>query len=445
MDFDVTFLSHAQPRDCGDYRHRTLWPAQALGELVTTTAIQTTHPDLLSALAQTRLLVVGMVVDADVLALIEHRSSVGLPTVYEISDDYRDVPANTELHAYYSRPDVQSLIEQMALACDAVQYSSPFLAEKYKRLSGQRAVFMNEVWEVGPLADCRPATPRGVGWTGSAGHVDDAERLAGLLQHASGVWGSASLFDQMRFSVMTSSRIAQCFTSRGVPVSHTPMGSWEEYLQFIGGIQVGLAILGETDFAQGRSDGKYIEYASCGVAALCHESGTFAHTIRHGENGLLYANEQEFVEGLRGLVTNDDLLMRIRAGAHQDLMERRNHKAAASRRLDFYGQLVESTQSSPLAHSRSPLKASPGEVEVIHAIEAELMSVMREHNLRPTGKTLQRYHHLTKQAPDCYRIWERFAALYAQLGLTDQTARLAQRVERTKAAALSAALQPAGG
>jgi len=126
VSFDVTFLSHAQPRDCGDYRHRTLWPAQALGALTPTVAVQTIHPEVFTAVVQTRVLVVGMVVDVDVQVLVEYRKKMGLPTVYEISDDFKAFPDNTELAPFYARPEVQAHIEHMAKIATPFNFPAPF-------------------------------------------------------------------------------------------------------------------------------------------------------------------------------------------------------------------------------------------------------------------------------------------------------------------------------
>ena len=185
MSFDVTFLAHAQPRDCGDYRHRTLWPATALGELTPTVAVQTLHPEVFTAIVQARLLVVGMIVDPDVQALVEYRRSVGLPTVYEISDDFKAFPENTSLGTiFYARPDVQAHIENMARICDAVQFSSPFLAEKYAYLNPNQVVFMNQAWVIPQLGPPPRNEKARIGWTASGGHLEDARELAQLLARA---------------------------------------------------------------------------------------------------------------------------------------------------------------------------------------------------------------------------------------------------------------------
>jgi len=399
---------------------------------------------MLSAAAQTRLLVVGMVVDPDVLAIVEHRRTVGLPTIYEISDDFQDFPENTELGGYYGRQDVQDFIRRIAMTCDAVQYSSPFLEQKYAALSSRRVVFMNEAWEVGELQPRIMGGRRRVGWTASAGHLDDAKELSILMSTAcqgSADGAGVDWFREVDFSLMTTPRNAAFFRERGVAFTRTPTGSWEDYLCFVEELEVGLAMLGTTDFAQGRSDGKYIEYAMRGVAALCPRSGTFAHTIRHGDNGLLYGSQEEFVHGLRSLVLDEEFLSRIRQGAHRDLVENRNHAAGAKRRLEFYRALVEDTSQSAWAESRSPLTGCQATVEVIDPIEEELTRLMREHNTNPTGRTLQHYQVLAQQYPRSYRVWERFAALYVQLGLTEHRTMLQAEARRRREDALSAAFR----
>lgn len=442
MNFDVTFLSHPQPRDCGDYRHRTLWPAEALGSRTPTIAVQTTHPDVLTALARTRLLVVGMVVDPDVRAMVEYRRSAGLPTVYEISDDFKAFSTVTSMGLYYAQPHVQSFIEEMARLCDAVQFSSPVLARKYAGLGGRRAVFMNHAWELPDLREFCPSARCRIGWTGSAGHIEDARDLGRMLAKARQT--DPELFDSFTLAVMTTRQNADAIRSAGVAVDHTPSGSFSAYMRFIQSLDAGLAHLTDEDFAQGRSDGKYIEYATAGVPALCHRSGTYAHTIRHGENGLLYLDADELREGLSLLVRNPERRRALRESAHEDIRHQRNHLVAASQRYDFYRSLVEDGASSSHAPTRSPY-AREGFHHMIHPIEEELVATMEEHKLRPSGKTIQRYHQLSQRAPESWKVWERFLALYEACGLTQSLDVLRQQAARTKEEAVRRALSPEPG
>ena len=88
----ITFLTHGQPTSSGDFLHRIGWPAQALAEHTAVEVVQMTHPEVFSIVAQAEVLVICMVVDGALLRLVERRHQVGLPTVYEISDDFCAFP-----------------------------------------------------------------------------------------------------------------------------------------------------------------------------------------------------------------------------------------------------------------------------------------------------------------------------------------------------------------
>jgi hypothetical protein len=153
--FDVTFVTRPQPRLGGDYLHRTYWPAAALGEHVPTTAIQLSHPDCLEAMATAGLLIVTMVMDADLARIFDARRQRGLPTIYEISDDFEAFPENLPLCRFYSQPWVQKLARDLCQKADAVQFSSPGLARKYGHLNPVHRIFHNQAWDL-------PGEPRAI-------------------------------------------------------------------------------------------------------------------------------------------------------------------------------------------------------------------------------------------------------------------------------------------
>ncbi|MEC7242835.1 MAG: hypothetical protein VXW32_16495 [Myxococcota bacterium] len=426
----VTFLSHPQTRDSGDYRHRTLWPAQALSQLVDVYALQTAHPEAFEAVVSADLLVVGMIADPDIHALIELRRTIGRPTVYEISDDFRAFPENTSLGTcFYARPDVQAQIESTARLCDGLQFSSPFLQEKYGHLNDCHAVFMNQAWTT-PVLQSKPRNeqPR-IGWTASGGHLHDAMELARLFRYALDT--HPSLQNEFSLCLMTTDRIAQVFRDHHLLIEHTPSGSFESYERFVGTLDAGIAHLQIDDFAQGRSDGKYIEYASHGVPILCHRSGTFQHTVRHLANGLVYRTAEEFGKGLSALVRDPRLRDHLRTQAHRDLVTTRNHAKAAEHRLSFYRRLHPTLGDQ---HG-----ASPQFHHWIHPIEDRLYRLMVEHNQNPLPSTLQGLLQLSKEYPDAWRVWERLRALYQLFGLTEHEELLDSKAEMTKRSAVERA------
>jgi hypothetical protein len=314
------------------------------------------------------------------------------------------------------------------------------LADKYGDLNAKSMVLMNQAWEV-PELGAPPANPKArIGWTASGGHLEDAQELAQLLAQAKAA--NPGLFEAFTLCLMTTPRNAQAFEAQGLVFEHTQTGSFEHYMAFISTLDGGLAHLGAGDFAQGRSDGKYIEYASRGVPVICHDSGTYAHTIRHMANGLLYRNASDFVAALGALVQKPGLRQHLRGQAHRNLVEHRNHAVAAQDRYAFYEGLVQGSQGSPVAAQRSPF-AVPGFTSLEDPIEQALREVMDEHNQEPQPETIRRYFQLSQSAPTAWKVWERFEDLYRTLGLEEHLELLSQRAAESKEAALTRAFQQA--
>jgi len=329
-DVDCTFFSHPQERDSGDYLHRVLWPAQALGEHLSVTSIQSIHPEYVDVILKTRVLIVCMVANDNILEIIHARNSRGLITVYEISDDFESFPQTLPSFAFYADPGNRKLIRTIARAATAVQFSSSVLEKKYRSLNQRHAVFLNQCAEIPRLSPIRNGRIS-IGWAGSVGHYDDAVRIADILAQ----WPQIK---KVRLMIMAAISIVDIFTSRGLQVRSYPPGSMEDYLAFLNKVDVGIVLAGTDDFSSGRSDGKFIEYASRGVIAVCSKTGEYAETVEHENTGFLYDQEQpEMLLDVLGRLASDIALRkRIRQQAYDHLLSMRTHQYASRQRLDFF-------------------------------------------------------------------------------------------------------------
>ena len=87
--------------------------------------------------------------------------------------------------------------------------------------------------------------------------------------------------------------------------------SLHNYEQFVRTLHIGLAPLQPTEFNQGRSDIKFVEYAAAGVAAICSALEPYTATVRPGVDGLLFTNLEELRVHLDSLITQPELRQRI--------------------------------------------------------------------------------------------------------------------------------------
>jgi hypothetical protein len=418
---NCTFLTHSQPRDCADYRHRVLWPATALGKITNSIAIQMTHPDVIRIATTSDVLIICMAIDEVLQEVVSIRKLKGLPTVFEISDDFQSFPENTQMAPFYAQPAVQNRLMSLASFCDAVQFSSPHLMEKYQFLNPVTTVFMNQVWKLPTPKEKGAGEVVRIGWTASAGHIEDGISLGKQLKE--GLEGIP--VSSYHLSAMTTPKVISALRQSGIIIEHVPTGSWEKYLAYLSSLDIGLAHLSKDDFALGRSDGKYIEYASQGVVALCSKAGTFQHTINSGQNGLLYNSTADFGSKLKELIEDQNLRSSLRANAYQDLIQVRNHQAASKDRLEFYRSLCKTVSNKPIGFQHA-----------IDPIEAKLMLLMEKQNEKPSKDLIKSYQNLIKNRPNAYQSWQYLYLLFKALDIHKKREWLYQKSEQLRKDAL---------
>jgi hypothetical protein len=429
---DCVFLSHPQARGTGDYVHRVTWPGTHLARHLPVTELQTSHPGFVARSLQADLLIVTMVADEALERVMDVRARRGLPTVYEISDDFAAFPAGLPLQAFDADPRTRGLIERMASRADLLQFSSHGLLERYGHLNPARVLFENQTAQVPPLPPVPAARLRRpvIGWGASSGHLDDARRLARWL----GAWVERRAV-QPEIRLMVPEPLAAVFEQQGLTVRRHPTGSFDDYLAFLAEIDVGLALIDGSAFAQCRSDGKYLEYASRGVVCVASAQGEYLHGIRHGETGWLFGDVEGLGHALDLLHDDPDARMAMRLAAWRDVSERRTHARAAPLRLARYRALF------PAQGNAAPDGPAIDEGRALESLvdpsEADLHEATRLHAQGMLAPALQAYLRVVERHPGFHLPWARAALVAQALGAGAD----AHAFARTGAAALEAQLQ----
>lgn len=429
-----TFLAHPQPRDGGDYRHRIVLPGTALARHLSVAELQTTHPDHVRRAVDAALLVVCMVADDAIEAIVEERRHRGRPTVYELSDDFRDFPDALPLAAFYRDPAVQARIERLAASADLLQCSSHALLRRYGALNPNGVVLPNQLDALPPLEAAHPRTCREavLGWAGSLGHLDDARELAARLLDWCAVRGLAP---QARPTIrlMAPAAIRQVFESAGLRTDWQAPGSFDRYLAFLAGLDIGFATIDDRAFSIGRSDGKFLEYASRGVVCIASARGEYLHGVRDRVTGLLYRDRDGFVAALDAVWDDVDARARIRAAAYAHLRSERTHEVAAHRRAALYRALL----------ARAGLQAPPGEGRLLRIedpSEATLTQATLAHAQGRLDEALAGYLEVSRRHPAFHLPWARAAMIARAIGAGSD----AQCFAAIAADALRAALAASG-
>lgn len=427
----VVFLSHPQARDSGDYRHRIAYPAQALGQLIEVIDIQTSHPDAWSWALRADVTIITMVADAHLLHLIARRKTLHKVTVFEISDDFEAFPTHLPLARFYSQPHVQQTLRALAQQADATQFSSHGLCAKFSHLNPQHRVFPNQ-WFGNPAPPpSRQVHNSGllsIGWAGSGGHTMDAHVVAQAWKY----WQTQNPDVCVRMRVMCNPSLQAIFRSYGLTVESMPPASFDQYLDFLRSLDIGFALLHDEPFARGRSDGKFLEYASEGTPCIASQWGEYGYGITHGHDGMLAQTPEDAATQLQQLLQNPALMRRMGDQARQTLENQRTHPLHAPVRLGFYTSLLTQVGSTPknTGSGWSSLEA-PAEVALLHA--------MQLHSKLQLDAAMQAYAALIEQHPQFPTLWDRVAEIANAKGQFEDALAFSQTAVEQRELLLNAA------
>lgn len=342
MDCELLIVQTCEFLDSGDGFYRFHEPSRYLSRLPGVAVIDCDlQHHLLPPLLEAADVLILQDFSWDLFPLIERRRAAGKLTVQEANDDYFDLQPWNVRAAMWQNRSTQGELRQALAAVDAVQTSTPVLAKRFGTWARRVAVFPNQLTHVPPL-NPPPERPLTIGWAGSIGHYADWYRVAPLLQ----TWLEAH--PTVHLAVMGGDAV-KTFTTLPVERFHyTPGGSLSDYLRFLTTLDIGLAPLLPSDFNRGRSDVKFLEYASAGVAGIYPDLEPYRNSVANGETGLVYRNEHELIAHLDRLASDAAFRHRIRSQAHASVSRERMLADHIASRLAFYRELLPTSRGGTI-------------------------------------------------------------------------------------------------
>jgi tetratricopeptide (TPR) repeat protein len=353
----------------GDNLYRLHQPAAALAALADVEVFevhpQARHHD--AAVLAADVVVFTMSLDVEVFRLIHQRRQLGRPSLCEVNDYLPDVQAWNPAHASWSDRRALFCFDQLIRRCDGTQVTTEALGQRLADRAQRIDVMPNQLEELPPLrAFPAPAPPSAerplvIGWGGSFGHREDLRAIAPAL--------IAWLQQQrhVRFELMSDPLLAEPFAALDADRFRFVMaGSLPQYLDWLEGLDIGLAPLLPTEFNRCRSDVKFLEYASRSLVPVLQNLDPYRHLAGSGA-ALLFDAHDDMIRQLDRLVGDPALRQRIASSAHALVGRERRLAQHAPARLAVYRELAESTTPAvgtvePLLQQAAerPLTALPG-------------------------------------------------------------------------------------
>jgi len=344
-EFFVVQVSPNVRTGSGDYVYRIGQPAEAMGKPpgIMVANLPLISPSLKEMCLCADVLVLHLVWEPDLLPVVAERKRRGLATVFEISDNFLALPPSITHELSFSNPINLSTTFQLIRLSDAIQGVSEILIERFSFLHDRRAVFENQIMEIGSPPKA-PQEDVVIGWGGSMGHTEDLEWIAPVIQE---ICRENSC---VRFAFMGNKRqytqvFGKVVNSR---YSYRNPGKLSEYFDFLEELDIGLAPLKDIPFNICRSDVKFIEYASRGVVPVLSDAGPYKKHARHGVNAFLFESPESLKAILDMLIRDRSLMQRIKENAYNYVRNERMEKDHCIERISFYKGLAGSRSPRPI-------------------------------------------------------------------------------------------------
>jgi glycosyltransferase involved in cell wall biosynthesis len=215
----------------------------------------------------------------------------------------------------------------------AVQTSTPELGEFFRKFAPEVAVFPNQLKVIPPWQELEQERKPLTLFFGALNREDDWKPL---MQAINDIISKNP--GRIRFEVIHDQAF---FDGLDTEQKHfTPTCPYARYCEILGNSDIALLPLADTEFNRMKSDLKYIEAAAHGVVALASPT-VYCTTLKDGENGMLFANPEQFFIKLQLLLNNFKLRQRLRRNAYNYVLEHRLLSQQIVQRLAWYRHLLD--------------------------------------------------------------------------------------------------------
>ncbi len=320
-----------------------------------------------------------------------------IPVVHDTDDLLLSVhPEHPDYEVYHSR--VLYVLKAL-MDADFVVASTQPLADRLEALHGPVAVVPNELppelWQDICQQRLKTASAHGdgrvtVGYIGSGTHRPDLltveDALIALLDRHGG---------QVRFlsvGVPLTPRLKRHAWVEELDLFKRHMRPYAEFAQLAATlpIDVGIAPLVDVPFNHCKSDMKFQEYAALGIAGVYADQPAYRGCVRHGENGLLVSDTNQWVDGLERLIGSAMLRRTMARAAANDILASWRGEGAGKRPGELWEQVLEQAAAEAQSRLRAPRNSLAPVVDELLNYQSGLERIVKRTVGYQVGKAFKR-------------------------------------------------------
>ena len=228
--------------------------------------------------------------------------------IYEIDDDLINIDKTHPNYVEFI--EKKESIKYLVSNADVVTVSSNNLKEKLLKYNSEIKVIKNSLNDMLNLENEAKNNSNMVkiGYMGTLTHKNDVKIVEKPLENVKTYFekkGKKVVFE----IVGVSEDKINCANSINVPFKYSKYPYFIRWLKKIIDWDIAIAPLEHNNINESKSEIKYLEYTSLGIAGIYSNFGAYKETIRNDETGLLIKNNtaEEWESALINLIENEDL------------------------------------------------------------------------------------------------------------------------------------------
>ncbi len=284
--------------------------------------------------------------------LVREARRDGCRILYAIDDNLLDFD-RYNLHRRHFSEEQLGCVRLLAREADVVVTSTPYLRDRLLPLNPRVEVVPNALDERLFPAELSPASDWShkvtCGYMGTFTHEADLYLILEPLRRF--LYERRERVSFQILGISASAGLELAF--RGLPVQFLRTSGDSEYPDFVRWMReqvrwdFGLAPLQDNPFTRCKSDIKYLDYGLLGLPGVFSDVPAYAHTIRHGENGLLAGSGEAWYEQLCRLADDAELRARLRQAAFREISGGRTLRTCAARWREVIEQVAAQESKRP--------------------------------------------------------------------------------------------------
>ena len=244
----------------------------------------------------------------------------GIKLIYEIDDDLININETHPHFCEYIKKNVS--MKYLISKADIITVSSNKLKENLIKFNSNIKVIKNSLNDMLTLKNEAKNNFDiiKIGYMGTLTHKNDMKIVEKAIENVKKYFdkkGKKVIFE----TIGVSEDKINCAKSINIPFKYSKYPYFIRWLKKIINWDIAIAPLEDNTINQSKSEIKYLEYTSLGIAGIYSKMGAYNETIKNNENGILINTNttEEWQTSLINLVENENLRKNIVKNAEKDV------------------------------------------------------------------------------------------------------------------------------